>query len=331
MKVKKQAAFILPFLFLFLQITLRPLNSFVPSDAQIDQFYDYDASQPLNATSELVYQDYFWKQYDIHFDSVNQERIPAYLWVPKQIWPPVNHYPVILFLHGYGGSRDMDAWLSDFLWIIELFRGQKYALILLDAQYHGDRRVPGRDIFSQNFVQDRNAFAQTIVDYRRAVDYLETRSDIESQNIFVMGISMGGIQGAMVASVEPRVQGASLIVAGGDWEELIANSDLPPADPIREALNGHYEVVPRFFDIMDPIYQVHMISPRPLQMHNGLYDTTVPTGQELYDAALEPKEIFWYPASHYTIVLYTWDILNRSLDLFDSNLTGPHQGVGPGD
>jgi len=193
--------------------------------------------------------------------------------------------------------------------------------MILDAQYHGDRSVTGRDMFSQNFVQDRNGMAQTVVDYRRAIDYLETRSEIESQNAFVMGISMGGIIGGIVASVEGRAHATSLIVAGGDWEELVSNSDLPPAEPMREALNGHYEVIPRYFGIVDPIHTVHQISPRPLQMHNGIYDTTVPTEQALFDAALEPKEIFWYPASHYTIVLYTWDILNRSLDLFDANLT----------
>jgi len=104
---------------LFLFLPLSPLPAFIPTDPQIDQFYQYDPSQPLNATSVLVYEDFFWKEYDIRFDSINQKRVPAYLWVPKQIWPPDSDFPAILFLHGYGGSREIDPWLSDFLWVVE--------------------------------------------------------------------------------------------------------------------------------------------------------------------------------------------------------------------
>jgi hypothetical protein len=60
----------------------------------------------------------------------------------------------------------------------------------LDAQYHGDRAVyndfvdPGEMVFRLGWtMRYANVLAQTVVDYRRAIDYLETRDDIGASRI----------------------------------------------------------------------------------------------------------------------------------------------------
>jgi len=52
--------------------------------------------------------------------------------------------------------------------------------------------------------------------------------------------------------------------------------------------------------LADPIYYVDRISPRPLLMINGLKDNIVPkkTAEALFNAACEPKEIFWFESGH---------------------------------
>ncbi len=287
------------------------------SDSQISDFYSYDDQIPLNAQEQLVYEDLFMRQYALSFDAADGESVTGFLTIPKVIWPPNPQFPVIVYLHGHGGSAELDPLLGDLIYFIMLFRETKYAVLSLDARYHGERERPDREIFSTNFLQDRNGLAQTIVDYRRAIDYLETRSNINENQIHLFGISMGGLMGAMLSAVDERVRAASLVVAGGNWTELVSNSNLPPAEPMRQALRGHYGIIPSLFDIVDPVVLAHMISPRYLQMHNGLYDDIVPTGQQLYDAALEPKEIYWYEGDHISILLYTPDILGRTLDMFD--------------
>ena len=290
-----------------------------PSDAQITDFYSYDNNIPLNAEESLIYEDWLMKQYSLSFDAVDGERVTGMITIPKVIWPPNPQFPVIIYLHGYGGSAEVDPLLGDLIDFVMLFREHKYAILSLDARYHGERERDDRDIFSINFFQDKNGLSKTIIDYRRAIDYLQIRSNINENRIFVFGISMGGIMGALLSGVDQRVNAASLVVAGGDWTELISNSALPPADPMREALRGHYDIIPKYFDMVDPVITAHLISPRFLQMHNGTLDDIVPTGQELYDAAGEPKEIYWYDADHYTILLYSFDILGRSLDMFDEH------------
>lgn len=287
-----------------------------PTDAQIADFYSYDDTVPLNASEQLVYSNWLVKQYALSFDGIDGERVTGFLTTPTLVWP-WDDLPVIIYLHGHGGSAELDETLGELVNFIMLFRDTKYAILSLDARYHGERERPDREIFSTNFLQDRNGIAQTIVDYRRAIDYLETRDNIDANQIHVLGISMGSIMGSILTSVEPRIRAASLIVGGGNWTELVSNSNLPPSEPMREALRGHYELIPKFFDIVDPVNMAHLISPRYLQMHNGTLDDIVPTGQELFDAALEPKEIFWYDADHVTILLYITDIMTRSLDMFD--------------
>ncbi len=300
-----------------------PFSPIYATDYNFDDliaYYDYDPSQPLNATEELIESTFFHNVFAVTFESVHGETVTGNLVIPKTLWAGPGPYPAILYLHGYGGSSSIEGWLSDIIYLLEIIYAEPYVIFAIDAQYHGDRSVPGRDMFSLNFTQDRSALATTVMDERRAIDYLQTRPEVQDDEIHLLGISMGGILGALTMSVEPRLDAASLIVAGGDWTELISNSDLPPAYPMREALNGHYETIPRFFDPVDPVNTIINASPDvALQMHNGTMDTTVPTGQELFDAAGEPKEIYWYAANHYTIALYSFTIIGRSLDWFQAH------------
>ncbi len=299
-----------------------PWNSFAteynPND--LYEYYAYDPTQPLNATEQLVENTFFHYRYAVTFQSVHGETVTGNLIIPKSFWAGPGPYPAILYLHGYGGSSNIEGMLSDLIYLIEIVYGNPYVIFAIDAQYHGQRAVPGRDMFSLNFIQDRAGMATTVIDERRALDYLQSRPDVQDDELHLIGISMGGILGALTMSVEHRLDAASLIVAGGNWTELVSASQLPPAIPMRAALNDHYETIPRFFDVVDPINLIPFASPEvALQMHNGTLDNIVPTGQQLFDAAGPPKEIYWYYADHITIALYALTIIDRTLNWFEAN------------
>jgi poly(3-hydroxybutyrate) depolymerase len=57
-------------------------------------------------------------------------------------------------------------------------------------------------------------FVQEVKDFRRSIDYLQSRSDIDSQKIAYLGMSWGGNMGAIIPAVEDRI-GASILIAGG--------------------------------------------------------------------------------------------------------------------
>ena len=259
-------------------------------------FYRYDKTQPFEAifdttgggTPECY-------EIKVSFKSIHQERIPAMLYIPKKA-TPASPVPCVFWLHGYSGNKKID---KD---ILSLMAYYGYAVMSLDAQYHGERKKPTKDMYSLDLVQNRYAFAQTIIDHRRALDLVETIAEIDSDRIGLLGGSMGAILGALLAGVDDRIKAAVLVSGGGDWAEMIKGSDLKPSDPIRKYLRDNYQLVDRLLGPVDPINLIHRAC--AVQMHHGTEDITVPyaTGLALFDRAVEPKEFHSYPGEdHYSI------------------------------
>jgi dienelactone hydrolase len=81
---------------------------------------------------------------------------------------------------------------------------------MLDAALFGERSQVGANPQrfigkSARFYRVRNIIVQTVIDYRRALDYLATRHDIDPQRRAVIGYSMGGVTALNLLAVEPRL------------------------------------------------------------------------------------------------------------------------------
>jgi cephalosporin-C deacetylase-like acetyl esterase len=228
----------------------------------------------------------------IEFSSTNGVRVPALLAIPKTGDPP---FPCVIVQHGYSGSKD-----NFFPSMFDLIAMQGYAAIAIDAQWHGERKEEGKDIFSKDLEADREAIIQTVIDIRRAIDFLETRQEIEKRRIGYIGISMGAILGTLATAVEPRIDTCVLIVGGGDWPTLVAKSALAPAQQLRKAGvldDAHSRSL--LADI-EPLSFAPHIAPRPALMLNGRKDKIIPKecAEKLYEALKDPKKIIWYDQGH---------------------------------
>jgi len=243
-------------------------------------FYDYDAGLPLDIEqSELKHTDTF-TQYHLWYTSAHDQRVSALLTIPAG----GGKHPVLLVQHGYGGSKEVDY----VQWPTALLVKEGYAVLSIDAQYHGERKKPNRpqELFDVRSAEARDAFVQTVIDLRRALDLLGERDDIDANHIGYLGMSMGAMLGAVFCGVDERVGGACLIVGGGDFARLLGAKIAPQVETNAK--------------IIDPVYYVGMISPRPLLMINGRTDHTVrpANAQAMFDAAREPKRIEWYDGGH---------------------------------
>jgi dienelactone hydrolase len=252
--------------------------------------YTYDRNLPLNADVQFTRDFPLCRQYKVMFDSANGERVPALLCVPRAPDPP---FPCIILLHGLGQDKSL---IDD---IHPRYVTGGYAMICIDSQYRGERERPGTSFISFNMFETRQTFAQTIVDARRAVDFLESRNEINPDQIVLLGASMGGVLGATAAGHEPRIRGALLLYAGGNLRRLLAESTIiyPRTTWWRSALAWGSGIVLRE---VDPLRHICQISPRPVLMINGSRDTVVPPrcAEELFAAAGEPKEIIWHDSDH---------------------------------
>lgn len=222
------------------------------------------------------------------FQGVAGERVPTLLTLPSDAPEP---YPCIIFLHGIGQDK---RFLDE---IVAPFAAEGFAMASFDQYTRGERRQPGLSALGQLLALRRRA-ALTVLETRRLVDYLVTRPDIDPQRIYLVGASFGAITGSTAAAFEPRIAAVVLTYGGGDLRTLFASEQA--ANAAGFWLNPMKHVLAFLLAPGDPVRYVHMISPRPLLLQNGIHDSVVPaaSGQALYDAAREPKQIVWYDTDH---------------------------------
>jgi formylglycine-generating enzyme required for sulfatase activity/dienelactone hydrolase/predicted Ser/Thr protein kinase len=186
-------------------------QSLVPvSDEQFDLlrgFYAYDR-HALDARVESVDESaQYWRKEKVSFSAAyGGERIPAYLFLPKNARPP--YQTIVYFPSSYArevpSSQALDHAAFDF--IVRSGRAVLYPV------YFGtfERRKPEPP--GDSAVRDRVVLYAK--DFFRAVDYLETRPDIDATRLGYYGLSHGAFVGPIPVALEPRIK-AAVFAAGG--------------------------------------------------------------------------------------------------------------------
>lgn len=258
----------------------------------VENFYAYDTALPFNASEKPDRETGGYTVYHLEFDSRHGKRVYAYYSLPKNAVGP---YPLVLMMSGYGGSRNM------LFQGVEQLSARGYAAMALDAEYHGDRKTPGKNMYSKLAYSSRDAMIQTVIDYMRGIDYMARREDIDADRIGYIGGSMGGIIGAALAAVEPRLRATALAVGGADWGYLLEHSVVAQALGLNTGEHpldaGHFR---RVVTPADPINLAHLISPRPVLMLNAKHDVLVNPGSNrlLFNRLKEPRKIIWFDEGH---------------------------------
>lgn len=175
--------------------------------------FNYDQDIPLDALIVERIEEAEYVREKVVFRGIRDNRVPAYLAIPKKGTGP---YPCVLQLHGLDGSKS-DWWVED-NWISggqisKQLLAAGYAVLSLDAEYHGERLInndyerPGIFVFQKGWnARSDNMIVQTVTEYRRALDYLATRSDIDTSRIGMVGVSLGGFQTFILTGIDSRIK-----------------------------------------------------------------------------------------------------------------------------
>ncbi|MFC1614743.1 alpha/beta hydrolase family protein [Gemmatimonadota bacterium] len=179
--------------------------------ARILEYYSYDPELPLDP---VFYGEWPWRGphtlYKLSYRSVREQRVPAYLAIPKE--KTVEKLPAVILLHGWnlfwGKNEDwVQAW-------IPLLTASGMAVLAPDHFLYGERKVEGGFDHGSNRgpYYYRDWMCQSVVDLRRGIDYLRSRDDIDPERIAIMGGSLGGWIGSILAGVDHRIKTAVLTV-----------------------------------------------------------------------------------------------------------------------
>jgi dienelactone hydrolase/predicted Ser/Thr protein kinase len=209
------------------------------------RFYSYDRGrlepvvEPADTTSE------YWT---VERATVNtaygDERLTIYLFLPRTGKPP---YQTVVFFPGSSALRsrsfERSAQTATFDFVVRSGRAVAYP-VYKSTYDRGDGLLSDRPNLSSSY---RDHVIQWVKDFARTVDYLETRSDLDTQRLGYYGYSWGAVMGPMVLALDQRVS-VAVLACGGFWQQ----KGQPEAEQLNFAarvkvpvlmLNGRYDFV----------------------------------------------------------------------------------------
>jgi eukaryotic-like serine/threonine-protein kinase len=210
--------------------------------------YSYDKT-PLHAKVESVEQTEDWRQEKVSFDAAyGGERVSAYLFLPKGASPPfqaVVYFPGAAAAHLRSSAEGLSPWcLADFDFIIKSGR----AVLLPIYKGTFERGGGTKPIYWPN---TSSTYRDNVIfwskDLSRSIDYLETRQDINSNELAYEGYSWGAAMGGLFPAVETRFKALILINPGFYLQEQLPEVDQVNFAPHVKApvlmLNGRFDFI----------------------------------------------------------------------------------------
>ncbi len=228
--------------------------------------------------------------------------------------------PGVVVLHILGSdfalSRYYAARLAD--------RG--VAALFIKLPYYGERRPGGaaRRFLSNDIGRSTLAMRQGILDIRRASAWLGTRPEVDRSRLGVTGISLGGITSALAAAVDPELNRAVTLLAGGGLDEILWTMAEPGADRWRREWSeaGRTRAdLKALTTPYDPLTHAHRLVGKKILMMAGNVDDVVPptAARALWEAAGRPP-IRWLDCGHYSAAGHLLPAIREAVDFFAADV-----------
>ena len=177
--------------------------------------YEYDRTPLEPLVDSVREQCEHWSVERVSFAAAyGNERVPAPLFLPKNALPP---YQTVIFFPGSGPwfqRTSPEEVPGAAYWFLFLVRSGRAVLLPV---YKGMYERHAGSILLPHIWRD--VIIQSAKDLRRAVDYLETRPDMDAQKLAYFGASTGAGLGPIMTAGEPRFK-ASILLGGGlfSWQ-----------------------------------------------------------------------------------------------------------------
>jgi fermentation-respiration switch protein FrsA (DUF1100 family) len=217
--------------------------------------------------------------------------------------PPQNG-ALILVAHGYGDRRSEDFY--------SLFAEHGYGVLAWDFRGHG---ASGGDLVTLGYYET--------LDVEAALAYALAQPGVE--HVGGWGGSMGAVTMIRATAGHPEIEA---LVADSPFATLEDELDLRVPYPLLNPLIRAFaeRETNLHLDMVRPVNEIRLISPRPVFIIQGRGDTMVPldSAERLYAAAGEPREL-WTEANVPHMNMYAYHrtrYTKRVIKFFDTYLLG---------
>jgi hypothetical protein len=227
-------------------------------------------------------------------------------------------HPVLLILPMLGGSYPLEKYFAVY------FAKRGFAALIV----HRDKLPRNSKIEAVD-----GMLRDSVLANRQAIDWIETRPELDAERIGVFGISMGSIKGALLTPLDDRVRAATLGLVGGDLPYIMSyTTENGIARRREEILRDEHLTLDELHERLrksvtcDPNSVAQFVDPKKVLLVLGAFDTVVPAkkGLELREKMGKPETIL-VPSGHYTAVLFLPYIQHQCLKFFERKLSATQE------
>lgn len=199
------------------------------------------------------------------------DEIPYLSFVPKS---GERKRPTVIYYHGWHSSKEFKRFEA---MVIASFG---YRVIVPDALYHGER---GNIDYDAPGSIDRYLWEiifQAVEESDQFLSHLKEAYGIQTEEVIVMGSSMGAMIAAGVFSKNPKIKGLASISGLLAWEKALKQGAMPEV--------GNYVDLIQKYDLYS---NQERIQKRPVLILHGIDDNALPIElqREFYQAVKEEK------------------------------------------
>ncbi|MFD0676274.1 MULTISPECIES: dienelactone hydrolase family protein [unclassified Paenibacillus] len=269
----------------------------------------------------------------VEYSTVDKLRVPAYVLIPKQL---KGRAPAVLAWHGHGyGSREIaglqpDGTIDDAQpgihqhFAVQLVQRGMIA-IAPEILGFGDRRMladsakdPRKSSSCSSLSSRLLLYGRTVAGLRlfeagRALDYLATREDVDTDRIGSMGFSGGGLLASLGSALDERIQAAVICAYTSTFRGSLLS--------MNHCIDNY---LPSILPEADLPELIGLIAPRGLFVESGIHDPLFPIQSvreavrvlnEIYEAedAIERFEVDLFPGKHEVSGRRSYDWLANKL------------------
>jgi len=264
---------------------LRPVSEEVFSAYR--RLFSYD-QVPLNPTVEhLDDNNDDWTTEKITYTAgYGHEQAISYLLLPKKFKPP---FQTVIFFPGDGGIFFRSFSIPTTSSLDAILRSGRAVLhpIYKGTYERGDGTKGSGPYMTSDY---RDHVIMWVKDASRAIDYAQTRADLDHDHFAYYGYSWGGGMGGIISAVDPRIKTSILALAGMTYQRSLPEVDvlnfLPRVKQPVLMLNGRYDFFCPLQSSQEPFFR--LLGSRSDQKKHVLYDTShnLPRNEFIKDSLL---------------------------------------------
>ncbi len=265
-----------------------------PFDELVRQF-EYDRNAPLQIREEKKDKRDGATVIELSYDSPRGGRVPATLVIPSGKGP----FAGVLFGHWMmqrSSFRNRKQFLDEAL----LLARAGAASLLTDTPLIRPGFILEKDGLKGE-IQNAEASRQQVIDFRRGVDLLVARGDIDPQRVAFVGHSYNAHTGGILAGVEKRV-GSFVLMAGvfADEEYVFVSNAMDVVQFRKKNGEAALHDFFRQYAFDDPVHFIGQSAPAAVFLQFGEEDGGIPEkmARGYFERFAEPKKIAFYKAGH---------------------------------